>query len=191
MDTQNKQEIFGADNSSGKDRYDMEAKKRELANKYQHINGWGIDADPKDFPNYPMKHYTGADHQRSNYEKPPQQPLDVEVLHSNERPSVSAVFGNTFPPKGISGWVRRKAFNYSEESLKHWFALVLADRINVVEGIVDDLRNSYVPNIFAEKGWGADMKYNKKAIVKKVAVMAIISTVVVVLLTRKKKLRHA
>src|SRR6187200_1171435 len=100
-----------------------------MADKYKHIKGWGIDADPENEPTYPMKNYNGDDHKRSNYTRPPLQRADVEVLHSNERPGLSAVFGTVCPPSGLSGLIRRFAFKYSEESLKHWFALVLADRI--------------------------------------------------------------
>lgn len=123
-----------------------------LAGNYTHINGWGIDADPENEPTYPMKKYTGDDHRRLNYERPPLQPVDVEVLHSNERPDITAVFGTSVPPSGLSGMIRRYAFRYSEGSWNHWLPLVLADRINVVEGIIDDLVHGHIPNIWAERG---------------------------------------
>lgn len=151
----------------------------KMAGQYAHIRGWGIDADPDNEPTYPIKHYTGADHDRLNYERPSQQPVDVEVLHSNERPTVSAVFGTVSPPSGLSGALRRFAFRYSEESLKHWFALVLADRINVVEGIVEDIKDKGVPDIFSEMGWGAEWKYNKKGVVKKVVITAAVTAALV------------
>jgi hypothetical protein len=28
---------------------------KKTAENYSHINGWGIDADPLDVPNYPIK----------------------------------------------------------------------------------------------------------------------------------------
>lgn len=158
-----------------------------LAQKYKHIKGWGIDADPENEPTYPMKHYTGDDHERLNYEKASQQPIDVEILHSNERPSVSTVFGATTPPVGISGGLRRFAFRYSEDSLKHWFTLVLADRINVVEGIVTDVKKGLGPNIFSEMGWNAEWKYNKIGLAKKVAVAAGFTALLVIYFTRDKR----
>lgn len=160
---------------------------KKLAKKYQHIKGWGIDADPENEPTYPMKHYTGDDHKRLNYEKPPQQALDVEILHSNERPSVSAVFGATVPPSGISGALRRVAFRYSEDSLKHWFTLVLADRINMIEGIVTDIKQGQGPNIFAEMGWNAEWKYNKKGVAKKVAVATGVTMLLVMYFKGRKR----
>jgi hypothetical protein len=179
----------GADRTANSsDGYELSERMRQMAEKYKHINGWGIDADPRNEPTYPMKHYTGADHQRLDYNRPPLQPVDVEVLHSNERPNVTAVFGNTVPPSGLSGMIRRYAFRFSEESLKHWFTLVLADRINVIEGLLEDIKDRHVPNIFSEMGWRADMKHNKKALVKKVAVMALVTAALVMYIRRKKRL---
>lgn len=154
---------------------------------FSHIKGWGIDADPENEPTYPIKKYTGDDHKRINWERPPLQPVTVEVLHSNERPSLSAVFGATAPPSGLSGAIRRYAFKYSESSYGHWLPLLLADRVNVVEGIVDDLKQGHVPNIFAEKGWAAEWKYNRKAVLQKAATAAIVTFVVLVSLNKKKK----
>lgn len=62
------------------------------------IPGWGMDADPENDPTYPMKHSNGADHERLNYEKAPQQRQDMEILHSIERPGVTRVFGTSTPP---------------------------------------------------------------------------------------------
>ena len=136
------------------------------------IKGWGVDADPENEPTYPMKNYTGDDHKRVNWERPPLQPQSVEVLHSNERPYMTATFGTASPPSGLSGLIRRFAFRYSESSYLHWLPLVLADRVNVIEGIINDLKMGIIPNIFAEKGWKAEWKYNKKGLVTRLAVAA-------------------
>jgi hypothetical protein len=159
-------------------------------NKYSHIKGWGVDADPKNEPTYPMKKYTGDDHQRLNWERPTLQPVNMEILHSNERPSVSAVFGTSVPPAGLSGDLRRHAFKYSESSYGHWLPLLLADRINVVEGIIDDLKKGHIPNIFAEKGWNAEWKYNRAGLVKKIAVGALITTAVILLCRKRSGKAH-
>jgi hypothetical protein len=159
--------------------------------KYSHIKGWGIDADPTNEPTHPMKKYTGDDHKRLKYDRPTLQPIDVEILHSNERPNVTAVFGTSVPPSGLSGMIRRYAFKYSEGSWGHWLPLLLADRVNVVEGIIDDLSKGYVPNIFAEKGWKAEWKHNKPALITKVAVTTAVVVGAAMLLsgkTKKKKL---
>lgn len=137
--------------------------------KHKNIKGWGIDANPDNEPTYPMKHYTGADHDRLDYNRPAQQPVNMEVLHSNERPDITAVFGTAVPPSGLSGVLRRLAFRYSEDRARHWFILILADRINMVEGIFDDLRRGYIPNFFAERGWKAEWKFNRKAMIRRIS----------------------
>ena len=63
------------------------------------IKGWGVDADPKNDPTYPMKLRNDGEHSGYSWERPPQQPLTVEVLHSNERPDLTSVFGTSTPPR--------------------------------------------------------------------------------------------
>jgi hypothetical protein len=146
--------------------------------KYRHIKGWGIDADPENEPTYPIKNYTGDDHKRLNYEKPEQQPETVEVLHSNERPSVSSVFGTSTPPSGLSGLIRRLAFRYSESSFGHWLPLIFADRVNIWEGFLHDFKRGKFPNIFRERGFKAELKYNKKQFLAKTAATVLVGTFV-------------
>lgn len=160
---------------------------RRIANSPKDIPGWGIDADPENDPTYPMKEWNGADHQRFNYEKPEQQPIDVEIFHSIERPGVTRVFGTSTPPKGLSGMIRRYAFKYSESTYAHWVPLVLADRIGVVEGYIDDLKQGIIPNPFAERGWKAEWKYNRKGFVQNVAIGVAVVTAVIVLFSQKNK----
>ena len=158
-----------------------------LEQKYQHIKGWGVDADPENDPTYPMKHWTGADHDRLNYEKRPQQPVNVEVLHSNERPNITRVFGTAVPPSGLSGMMRRFAFKFSENEWTHWLALIAADRVNAVEGIIADLAHGHIPNLYKEYGWGAEWKHNRKGAITKVIAVAAIASAVIVLSQNKSK----
>lgn len=159
-----------------------------IADNFAHIKGWGIDADPTNEPTHPMKKWTGDDHKRLNYDRPPLQPETVEILHSNERPNVTAVFGTTAPPSGLSGMIRRWAFKSSESEYGHWLPLLLADRVNEWEGIFDDLKKGHVPNIFAEKGWKAELKHNPQGMVKTVLIGAAITTAVILLLNRNNDL---
>lgn len=151
------------------------------------ILGWGIDADPENDPTYPIKNRTNEEHNGYSWERPIQQPINIEVLHSTERPNVSAVFGTASPPSGLSGMIRRFAFRYSESEYGHWLNLLLADRINVVEGLIEDIVHGHIPNIFAEKGWNADWKYNRKGLIKKVLITTLITSVVVACLIKNKK----
>lgn len=162
---ENQTREWAADRSeaTGKDNADM-------ASKFSHIKGWGIHADPEDQPNYPMKHYNGDDHKRLNYERPVQQVQTDEILHSNERPSVTAVFGTSVPLRGLSGKLRRHAFKYSEGNWNHWLTLLLADRVDMVEGIIEDVKGGRFPNMIAERGWTAEWKYNRPQLIRNAAI---------------------
>lgn len=161
---------------------------RRLANSPKdHIKGWGIDANDDNDPTYPMKEWNGADHQRFNYPKPPQQPITVEVLHSIERPGVSRVFGTSTPPKGLSGVIRRWAFQQNESTYLRWVPLVLADRIGVVEGYIEDFTHGVIPNPFAERGWQSEWKYNRKGFLQTAAIAAGVTAAVVLLLKQRSK----
>lgn len=161
---------------------------RKIAESQQHIEGWGIDADPENDPTYPMKKWTGADHQRLDYDRAPQQPQHEEVLLSIERPAITRVFGTAAPPSGLSGMLRRYAFTFSEGSSAHWMTLILADRVNVVEGVIEDLSHGHIPNFFAERGWRAEWKYNRKGVLRGVAIgVAATSAMVIWLAMRASK----
>jgi hypothetical protein len=150
------------------------------------IGGQGVDADPNNDPTYPMKHRTDGEHAGYAWERPQQQPITVEVLHSNERPDVTAVFGTSTPPSGPSGAIRRLAFKYSESSYGHWLPLMLADRVGVVEGVVGDLRQGHVPNVFAERGWRAEWKHNRPSLLRRVLLRAgLISAIVAYFSSRR------
>lgn len=154
---------------------------------YNQIKGWGIDADPKNDPTYPMRKRSEDDHKGYSWERPPLQPVNMEVLHSIERPNITAVFGTAMPPTGLSGKIRRYAFQYGEGSFAHWLPLIFADRVNVVEGIIDDLKQGKLPNIWKERGMNAQWKYDKAGTLKSIAVTALITTAAIAFLTRKKR----
>ncbi|ALW84349.1 hypothetical protein AUC43_04135 [Hymenobacter sedentarius] len=156
----------------------------KTAKDFAHIPGWGIDADPKNEPTYPNRHRTGEEHDGRSWVRPTQQVIQEEVLHSIERPDYTAVVGNSVPPSGLSGMIRRFAFKYSENSYLHWLPLLMADKVNVVEGILDDFAHGTVPNIFAEKGYKAQWKYDKKSLILKMATLAAVVGGTVVLLSQ-------
>ncbi len=62
------------------------------------------------------------------------------------------VVGQSTPPAGLSGVVRRAAFRFSESQWGHWLLLILADRINAAEGMVQDLAQGRPPNPLVEMG---------------------------------------
>jgi hypothetical protein len=66
--------------------------------------------------------------------------------------------------------IGRIAFRYSESSYGHWLPLMLADRVSVVEGVLDDLKHGHLPNVFAERGWKAEWKHNRTSLVRRILV---------------------
>jgi hypothetical protein len=139
----------------------------ELKKKFSHIKGWAIDADPENEPNYPYKIYTGDDHKRLNWDRPPLQEKTVEILQSTEHERTPATFGTVAPPKGVSGAIRKQAFGYSENMLRHWLMLIFADRVDVVEGVISDLSHGKIPAWWKERGFEALWEHDKKLLMKR------------------------
>ncbi|GHB75129.1 hypothetical protein [Persicitalea jodogahamensis] len=92
-----------------------------------------MDAAPQNGPTYPNIRRTDEEQKCYHWERPTQQPITTEILHSDERPNVTAVFGTPLAPKGLSGKIRRYAFQYSENSYGHWLLPLLADRVDEIE----------------------------------------------------------
>ena len=152
------------------------------------IKGWAVDADPENDPTYPMKNRKpGLDHAGYSWERPEQQRSAVEIFRSPERPNLSATFGTSTPPSGLSGMIRRASFKLSEDSQVHWVSLMLADRIQVLEGLLQDFSRGRIPNIFSELGWKAEWKHDRARLVTKVAIGAGIALLAYSLLRRDRR----
>lgn len=152
---------------------------------YSHIKGWGADLDHKNRPAYP-KERTPPRLEGLHWHDIEDQPINTKVYHSIERSGVTPVFGTSVPPTGVSGKIRGAAYRLSENDVRHWLLLQLADRINVVEGLGEDLLRGHVPNIFAEMGWKAEWKHNPVGLVTKVTFASAILVASYLFLTRRK-----
>jgi hypothetical protein len=142
-----------------------------------HIHGWGADVDPANRPAVPMER-TPPRLPNVHWDAPEQQRPRMKIHHSTERPGITPVFGTSSPPSGLSGKMRDLAFKYSENDLRHWLILLAADRVNVGEGLLEDLAHGHIPNIFAEMGIRSEWRYNRAGLVKKVAIAgAVLGTV--------------
>jgi hypothetical protein len=150
------------------------------------VVGWGVDADPQNDPTYPYRDRSQDEGLTNALQRPPQQASEVEVLQSVEHVRRPAVFGTSTPPRWISGVLRRLAFRWSESNWLHWLILMGADRINVVEGVVEDLGRGKVPNIPAEMGARSEWKHNKKGFVTKTLVVAAVTAGLVALIQSRR-----
>lgn len=157
---------------------------RPTRDQLSHIKGWGADLDRANRPGVPMERtpprYTPAD-----IEEPVPQRQNVEVLVSTERPGITQVFGTAQPPSGVSGLLRRAAYAMTENDIRRWLVLLLADRVNVVEGVVEDLAHGHVPNVLGEMGIKSEWQYNKQGLVKKVAIAGAIGAAAYYLMKRR------
>lgn len=55
---------------------------------------------------------------------------------------------------------------------------MLADRVNVLEGLVEDMSRGHVPNVFKELGWNAEWQYNRNDLLARILVRTLIMTAV-------------
>ncbi len=163
------------------ERTDPEARKRKPPGD---IPGWGADLDPANRPAVPKERTPPR--LDVPWDAPAQQPRSVRVFHSTERPGLTPVFGTSVPPSGVSGLLRAGAFRYSENDVRHWLMLLFADRVNVVEGLLDDLAHGHVPNVFAEMGLAAEWKYNRAGFVRKAAIAGAVAATLVYLARRRR-----
>ena len=97
------------------------------------IPGWGVDLDPADRPSFPRE-LTAPQPTGAHWDFPDRQPEVEPRERSIEHKFLTPVFGTTCPPKGLSGVVRRYAYErFSEARAAHWLLLIAADRVDAVE----------------------------------------------------------
>ena len=157
----------------------------ETPKEYAHIVGWGADLDHANRPAYPKERKPNR-LEGVHWYQPEQQQSAVEILRSNERPAMTPLFGTTVPPKGISGAMRRFAFRFSENDLRHWLLLLAADRVQAVGAVVDDLAQGHVPNVYAEMGGPAELKHNASGLATKVVLATAVVGLGYLLLARQR-----
>jgi hypothetical protein len=116
------------------------------------IPGWGVDLDPADRPSYPklgdFREQAGA-----HWDFPERQPGGEDRGRSIEHAFVTPVFGTAQPLHGVSGAIRRLAYQrYSEGRNAHWLLLVLGDRVDTVGSTVGSLFSRHPDNLLTETG---------------------------------------
>lgn len=136
------------------------AQKPELAETAdqlrERIPGWGSDVDPNDRPSVPQERTetTGA-----HWTLPERQPGSANRERSIEHIGMPAAFGDTIPLSGLSGKVRRLAYErFSEARAAHWLLLLTGDRIDVAESRVKALVQGQPDEPFAETGIRAELR---------------------------------
>ena len=106
------------------------------------IPGWGADLDRANRPAVPDGTHAAAAGQRALGRARGSSRRPWKCCIPSNAPASRRCSAPACPPSGLSGMIRRAAFRYSEDRLRHWLMLLLADRVNVVEGLFDDARQS-------------------------------------------------
>jgi hypothetical protein len=123
------------------------------------IPGWGADLDPADRPSYPREVSgleTGA-----HWNLPEQQEEHAPRERSVEHPRLTPVFGTSVPLKGVSGVIRRYAYQrFSEGRAAHWLLLIAADRVDAVESHLASFATSRPDNPLTETGVLAEASHH-------------------------------
>jgi hypothetical protein len=166
----------------------IEHQRKHLDGKERSIQGWGADKDPADRPAYPMER-TPPRLENVHWDAPEQQVARAKVYHSVERPGITPVFSNRVPPSGLSGKMRDLAFKYSENDLRHWLVLLGADRVNVVEGLLEDLAHGHIPNLWKEMGMAAEWRYNRAGFIRKAAITGAVTAAVIMMMRNRRSRR--
>jgi hypothetical protein len=87
----------------------------------------------------------------------------------------------------VSGTIRRLAYTKSESNLLHWLLLMGADRVNMIEGVLEDFVQGKVPNIPAERGIRSEWEFNRNGLLFKAAGTVAVVAIGATLLNRRKR----
>jgi hypothetical protein len=120
------------------------------------IPGWGADLDPADRPSYPKLQYpadTGA-----HWDFPERQPGAEGRERSIEHAFVTPVFGTAQPLHGLSGAIRRLAYDrFSEGRNAHWLLLIVGDRVDAWGSHLRSFASGHPDNPLTETGVRAEL----------------------------------
>jgi len=127
------------------------------------VPGWGADLDPADRPSHPKLQYApGAS--GAHWEFPERQPGGEGRERSIEHAFVTPVFGTAQPLHGLSGAIRRVAYDrYSEGRLAHWLLLVVGDRVDSTGAHLRSLVSSRPDDLLRETGVAAEARKEARA----------------------------
>jgi hypothetical protein len=133
------------------------------------IAGWGSDMDRNVRPGVPRDKAPDIGSEMLYPDIERQQPPH-RIHKSTEHGQMTPVFGTSCPPRGLSGKLRDAGYQWSEGRLIRWITLMLADRVDTVEGVVSDLARFKPPNLIRETGVVSEWRHNRKGVLKAAAI---------------------
>ncbi|WP_285114460.1 hypothetical protein [Leifsonia sp. fls2-241-R2A-40a] len=118
----------------------------------QRIPGWGVDSDPADRPSHPRER-VDAESTGAHWTLPVLQEPREGRERSVEHEMLTPVFGTAQPLHGVSGAIRRFAYDrYSEGQTAHWLLLVAGDRVDAIGAHVKSLASRRPDDPITESG---------------------------------------
>ncbi|WP_438021067.1 hypothetical protein WMF18_19235 [Sorangium sp. So ce315] len=95
---------------------------------------WAVDLCPESRPGVPREtppHPLAFAH----WTEPARQPIEGRVLTRAGLARPTPVFSTALPPRGVSGALRRAAYQVPDHRLSHWILAFVADRVDVIESL--------------------------------------------------------
>lgn len=100
-----------------------------------HQSDRGIDQAKERRPGVPMEH-APEPVANAHWITPEMQPAHDEVLRDVQHETLTATFGTSCPPHGLSGVLRRAAYRMPDYHARRWLLLVFADRVDAIESTI-------------------------------------------------------
>jgi hypothetical protein len=124
------------------------------------IPGWGADLDPNDRPAVPRERFD-PELSGAHWQFPDRQPEKWPRERSIEHAQLTPVFGTSCPPKGVSGAMRKYAYErFSEGRAAHWLILIAADRVDALGSTVRSFATLRPDNPITETGVLAEFSHH-------------------------------
>ena len=124
------------------------------------IPGWGVDLDPKDRPGTPKERFD-PDATGAHWDFPERMPETDDRERSIEHKFLPPVYGTAQPLHGVSGRIRRFAYDrYSEGSVTHWLLLIVGDRVESTGAHLRSLASLRPDNPITETGVLGEAKHH-------------------------------
>ena len=125
------------------------------------IPGWGADLDPASRPSYPRELPVDTRRLGAHWDVPDRQPEHEPRERSIEHAQLPPVFGTAQPLHGLSGAIRRLAYErFSEGRTAHWLLLIAGDRVDALESHVASLATGRPDNPVTETGVRAELPHH-------------------------------
>lgn len=120
------------------------------------IPGWGVDLDFARRNVFPMELPSNVKTARGDVKHWQTARTTIDI--SNEHPGLTPVFGDTLPPRGLSGYIRNYAYEYGEATTRHWMGLMFADRVERLERTFGDALRGHPDNFIDERALGTKLR---------------------------------